>query len=72
MTDYKYTWSAWIEAFTIFQKYEPDKWASVVAEHDQLYVGHELREKMTPAEKRRLTQLGFYWDKDIPSFVKNV
>lgn len=72
MTDYKYTWAAYAEAFTIFAKYEPDVFGELSAEHDQIWAGPEPGSAISDDDKARLEALDWQLDEDIDRFTKFV
>lgn len=71
MTEKKYTWAGWIEAFQIFEKYEPDVFAEVSAEHDVIYAGPSP-DKVSDEDKARLEELDWAIDEDVNSFYNYV
>lgn len=71
VADYKYTFAAWAEAFTIFAKYEAEGWAEVAAEHDILYAGPKNFSEVSDEDKARLKELGWHTDIDLKSFYHN-
>jgi len=60
------TYSEWAEAFTIFAKYG-DENRAVVAEHDEIWAGHDI-ENMSPSDAKRLKALRWEYDDDIPGW----
>lgn len=65
---YRYSYAAWIEAFTIFAKYsEGDD--HIAAEHDIIYA---CDKEVSQEDKERLEVLGWYWDEELPCFYKHV
>jgi hypothetical protein len=70
-TEYRYTYAAWVEAFQIFAKYNPDTFGTVVAEHDHLWAGHDLH-NVSAEDTARLEELGWEWIDDIPAFQRYV
>lgn len=65
-TPYEYTWAAWVEAFSILAKYEPDTHASVVTEHEEIWIGHDI--VVSDEDKARLEELGWSYDDDLQCF----
>lgn len=57
-TEYKRTYAAWAEAFTIFEKYEPGKYAEIASEHDVIYAGADPA-SMSAEDRARLDELGW-------------
>lgn len=54
----------------IIAKYDSD---SFVAEHDEIWSGHELeRKKMSTEDKKQLKKLQWDWDADIEAWHFNV
>jgi len=54
------TFANWAEAFTIFAKYKPTGYASVVAEHDDIWAGPDLSDPpVSEVDKARLVELGW-------------
>lgn len=53
-----------VDAFTIFAKYEPDASFAVSAEHDVIYACHVNPENMDDADIQRLDTLGWSYDSD--------
>lgn len=68
---YQYTWRAWIEAFTIFSKYEDMALGSIVAEHDEIYAGPDPS-KVSTDDKERLLTCGWEIDPDTGRFYQSV
>lgn len=68
--EYEYTFQAWAEAFAIFAKYEPESIAHVAAEHDIIYAGPEV--EVSPEDKARLEELGWFYDKSLPCWCQYV
>lgn len=48
---------------------ERDPQSDIVAEHDQIWVGHERgRDTWTAEEQTLLDELGFFWEEDVESW----
>jgi hypothetical protein len=61
------TYKALIEAFQIFDKYQPDETFVVSAEHDIIYTGCSP-DLVSDDDKKRLAELGFHIDEHLDSF----
>ena len=70
-TKYRTTWQAWIEAFTIFAKYEAMTLDTIVAEHDVIYAG-PAPAKVSDEDKERLIVCGWKIDEHINRFYRYV
>jgi hypothetical protein len=57
-TEYKRTYAAWAEVFSIFAKYAPDVWGDVAAHHDEIYAGPDA-EEVSEEDRARLEELGW-------------
>jgi hypothetical protein len=69
--DYRRTYGAWIEVFTIFSRYATDGFDSVAAEHDIIYV-HADPKAMSIADRARLKDLGWRPNEEVGGFQKYV
>lgn len=62
-----------LEALKILSGYEKPGGLSMVPEHDEIWIGHEIGpRKMSGADVESMVKLGFTWDKDIPAWHGNV
>ncbi len=68
-TDNPNTYRGWIEAFTIFDKYEPEAIYVVQPDHDIVYSGPNP-DKVSEEDKARLEELGWLVDEDLECFSK--
>ena len=66
----RYTWQGWIEAFTIFSKYDAPP-MDIAAEHDIIY-GPIVKADISDEDKDRLEALGWHIDDDFGCFYRNV
>jgi hypothetical protein len=63
--EFQYTYAAWSEAFTIFEKYAGE--FNVNAEHDVVYAGPNP-DLVSEDDTQRLIALGWHIDSDLNSF----
>ena len=63
------TYEGWIEALTIFNKYEPDAFYPVQPGHDIIYSGPDP-EIVDAEDRARLAELGWHVDEDFECFCK--
>lgn len=63
------TYRGWIEAFTIFNKYEPEALYPVQPDHDIVYSGPSPA-KVSEEDKARLVELGWGANEDLECFSK--
>lgn len=70
--NYKYSFAAMAEAFTIFAKYEPsDGLPHLAVEHDIIYSGPEPA-VVSVEDIKRLEELDWDVDEQLECFTKNV
>jgi len=67
--NYKHTYAALAEVFTIFNKYEGVTYAQISAEHDVIYAGPDP-EDVSEEDRKRLSELGWYVDEHLDSFYR--
>ena len=58
-----------IEGLQILLKYDPE--LEVVAEHDEIFAGHEI-ETVHDEDEQRLEELGWTWDHEVPAWKKRM
>jgi hypothetical protein len=68
--EFAYKWEAWIEAFQIFSKYSDLALTSIGAEHDVIYVWP--KKKVSKEDSKRLKELHWTYDKDLPAWVRYI
>lgn len=56
------SFDAWVEAFTIFSKYQGKKSAHVATEHDCIWAGPDEDVEITSEDKVRLKVLGWSFE----------
>jgi hypothetical protein len=59
-----------VKGLEIFLKYDAD--ADVCAEHDVIYAGVGLEEKVSKEDELQLKTLGWHFDKEFDSWAKFV
>ena len=64
-TEYKNTFEAWAEVFTIFAKYQKGKPANVTVEYDTIWSGPDNDIEVTDDDKKRLKELGWDYESDM-------
>lgn len=62
-----------LEALKILAGYEKPGALTMVPEHDEIWIGHEIApKKMSAADVSLMNKLGFEWDDDTPAWHGNV
>lgn len=71
MTNPKYLYAGWAEAFAIFHHYTNHNFDHVACEHDIIYAGPDPT-AVSEQHKARLEELGWYADHSLDCFYRFV
>lgn len=61
-----------LKGLQIIAKYEKEDPCGVSAEHDIIYAGWTVSDKLSQEDRDQLEQLGWHWDSSIDSWARFV